>query len=145
MRMDRDDFLLVQKKQDKKWNSDNKMMKILWKIWWRCRQTFTSYLVSHNSFSKYILLVFITGENYFLLVGLSVSYSGYWYRVHTHHVRTYRVFVYVWEMCNGRIMTFFHYLLRVFRVPGILFERSEFLIDTPHKKNLRVCPRARVK
>ena len=26
-----------------------------------------------------------------------------------------------------------------------LFERSEFLIDTPHKKNLRVCPRARVK
>ena len=27
----------------------------------------------------------------------------------------------------------------------ILFERSEFLIDTPLKKNLRVCPRARVK
>ena len=26
-----------------------------------------------------------------------------------------------------------------------LFERSEFLIDTPHKKNMRVCPRARVK
>ena len=26
-----------------------------------------------------------------------------------------------------------------------LFERSELLIDTPHKKNLRVCPRARVK
>ena len=26
-----------------------------------------------------------------------------------------------------------------------LFERSEFLVDTPHKKNLRVCPRARVK
>ena len=26
-----------------------------------------------------------------------------------------------------------------------LFERSEFLIDTPHKKNLRVCPRPRVK
>ena len=25
-----------------------------------------------------------------------------------------------------------------------LFERSEFLIDTPHKRNLRVCPRARV-
>ena len=33
-------------------------------------------------------------------------------------------------------------------LPGteyFLFERSEFLIDTPHKKNLRVCPRARVK
>ena len=28
---------------------------------------------------------------------------------------------------------------------SLLFERSEFLIDTPHKKNLRVCPRARVK
>ena len=26
-----------------------------------------------------------------------------------------------------------------------VFERSEFLIGTPHKKNLRVCPRARVK
>ena len=26
-----------------------------------------------------------------------------------------------------------------------LFERSEFLIGTPYKKNLRVCPRARVK
>ena len=30
-------------------------------------------------------------------------------------------------------------------VYSLLFERSEFLIDTPHKKNLRVCPRARVK
>ena len=29
--------------------------------------------------------------------------------------------------------------------PLFLFERSEFLIDTPLKKNLRVCPRARVK
>ena len=26
-----------------------------------------------------------------------------------------------------------------------LFERSEFLIGTPHKKKMRVCPRARVK
>ena len=33
-------------------------------------------------------------------------------------------------------------------IPGTryeLFERSEFLIDTPHETNLRVCPRARVK
>ena len=35
--------------------------------------------------------------------------------------------------------------LRPFRATRKLFERSEFLIDTPHKKNLRVCPRARVK
>ena len=31
------------------------------------------------------------------------------------------------------------------RVISLYFERSEFLIDTPHKKNLRVCPSARVK
>ena len=30
-------------------------------------------------------------------------------------------------------------------VSFLFFERSEFLIGTPHKKSLRVCPRARVK
>ena len=38
--------------------------------------------------------------------------------------------------------TFFGDQLLGICVGHFLFERSEFLIDTPHKKNLRVCPRA---
>jgi len=48
------------------------------------------------------------------------------------------------QLCKlrGTSDIYTNYRSRVFYV---LFERSEFLIDTPHKKNLRVCPRARVK
>ena len=63
--------------------------------------------------------------------------------------RTYRVRAGLWDyitlinICQARhrgMWTRGHHVYDNF-----LFERSEFQIDTPHKKNLRVCPRARVK